>query len=662
MAGTTTSVALFVGPTRSGVDNRPIRCLNYGDFERSFGGLWRTSSLSYSVLHFFANGGGQAYVVRVPPEKSKPAATTVLRDDGAQTSLVLTALSSGSASNGIFVEIDPFEIGANPYASGSPAHDKKRFTLTVLDTVSGRVERFGGLTTSAGSARTADAVVNDPATGSRLVRLQLTGVGENGPQATGTVHVITKPPGAVGTFDKDVMVTVGVSRRGADGKVDAAASITAMEVTVFPNGSSRPTSPLALVTQLVAAVNEAIRANPGEASKLGTASLEGAVFEGGRCLRLRLTAPTSVPGAARVHDATVALTAPTTAAARSLITEYGLGTGAVVNPSRYQLGQPYDAAPVSAATAGDNGEAHGQPTSAAFKAAVSALDTPDPFFNLLCLPDLVRPKTTDGRALHHTNVPTVYAEAARICARKFAFLVVDPPPDVLDVGAAEAWKTQTIGFQSSHAGAWFPTVRVDDPLEPGTVIAHPPSGAVAGVIARTDSQRGVWQAPAGTEAFLAGVYGPSVELSDEEHGLLNPIAVNVIRRFPIYGTVAFGSRTVDGSNALGSQWKYIPVRRTANFILRSLSESLRWAIHQPNGEALWSQLRVSCTAFMQGLFQQGAFKGVSAREAYFVACDASTTSAEDIDQGIVNIVVGFAPLKPSEFVVISLRQIVQPTA
>ena len=227
-------------------------------------------------------------------------------------------------------------------------------------------------------------------------------------------------------------------------------------------------------------------------------------------------------------------------------------------------------------------------------------------------------------------------------------------------GTAAAWKSTKLGLRSPHAGAWFPNIRVDDPLQPGTIMSHPPSGAVAGVIARTANRVGVWQAPAGTDAFLAGVYGPSVEVSDAEQGLVNPLGVNVIRRFPLYQTVAFGSRTVDGADALASQWKYIPVRRTASHILRSLSESLRWAVHQRNGEELWSQLRINCTAFMQGLFRQGAFKGVSARDAYFVACDASTTTPADIDLGIVNIVIGFAPLKPAEFVVISLKQIVQP--
>ena len=313
------------------------------------------------------------------------------------------------------------------------------------------------------------------------------------------------------------------------------------------------------------------------------------------------------------------------------------------------------------AAPGVDGDANGQPDTNAFKAEVMKLGEADPFFNILCLPDLVRPSESDPMALHHGSASmTIYAEAALVCKNKHAFLLVDPPPNVVDTGSAEAYKSTGLNFQSSHSAAYFPNIRVDDPLEAGSIRSHPPSGALAGLFARTDGQFGVWQAPAGTEASLSGVYGPSIELSDDQHGVLNPLGLNCIRKFPIYQTVCFGSRTVDGANALGSEWKYIPVRRTASFVLRSLSEGLRWAVHKPNGEQLWSQLRLNTTAFMHSLFRQGAFKGTSSREAYFVQCDASTTSADDINQGVVNIVVGFAPLKPAEFVVISLRQIVQP--
>jgi phage tail sheath protein FI len=264
--------------------------------------------------------------------------------------------------------------------------------------------------------------------------------------------------------------------------------------------------------------------------------------------------------------------------------------------------------------------------------------------------------------LFHGEAKAIYEEAAQVCQKKLAFLLVDPFPGIVDADSAELWKAANFTLQSEHAAIYFPNIRVDDPLEPGSIRSHPPSGAIAGLFARNDSRTGVWEAPAGTDAVIAGAYGPSVVLSDAQHGQLNPIGVNVIRKFPVYGTVNFGSRTVNGLDVASSDYKYVPVRRTANHIERSVSEGLRWAVHKPNGEQLWSQIRLAANSFMQGLFRQGAFKGTSAREAYFVACDSSTTTADDIAQGVVNVAIGFAPLRPAEFVVITLRQIVQAQA
>jgi phage tail sheath protein FI len=665
VSGAPTSVALFVGPTRGGIDARPIRILNFGDFERGFGGLTQTSILSYSVLHFFANGGGEAFVIRVPAKNSKAAKTALKRDDGgAVESLTLTALSSGAASSDIFVEIDPFGNGANPFST-TPAADKRQFNVTFLDRLTGRVERFANISTSSTNARFASTVANDPATGSKLVKIDVASaaVDKEGPQASGTIYKLGTPA-AAGTFSSDIELRLTVAVLNADGTANTAGSLTNLPVKVFRNGDAKPTSTLELVTRLAAALNAEIRATQANTDLMEGVTIEAASFvEGSNTfIRLRTSPPGATRTTKRLLDATVTIADP--AAGTSFLTTYGLpGTPTSVNPSRYQLGATYPSSSQIFGTPvpGADGDLNGQPDSNVFKQAVMDLATPDAFFNILCLPDLVRPATNDPNALHHTNAMSVYAEAARVCLIKHAFLLLDPPPNVTSVGAAESWKTLTITFQSNHAAAYFPNIRVDDPLVPGSIRSHPPSGAVAGVFARTDGQFGVWQAPAGVEASLSGVYGPSVVMSDDEQGLLNPIAVNCIRQFPIFGTVSFGSRTVDGSNALASEWKYIPVRRTASYILRSLSEALRWAVHKPNGEQLWSQLRINTTAFMQGLFRQGAFKGVSSRDAYFVLCDASTTSADDINNGVVNIVIGFAPLKPAEFVVISLRQIVQPT-
>ena len=659
ISGAPTSVALFVGPTMTGIDGRPIRIQNYGDFERGFGGLSAKSSLSYSVLHFFANGGGEAFVIRVPADGAVKAAIGFQEDGSTKLSTTLTALSSGLGGSEIYVEFDPFEIGANPYGGGEI---KTIYNLSLFDRLTGRTERFGNLKMAAGDARTAATVVNDIGTGSKLVSL----VGDftaNRPEPTGSIYAVGAMP-AAGTFAKDVTLSVAVDVRDAAGAAAAGQSLAAPPVVVFTAGSAKPATPLELVTRMAAAINAELRKAPASLVMEGV-GIEAQLFEGGKFFRLRTAAPGTPPPTKRLADATVTILDPNPVPAGT--DKFSSALFAIVekvaNPSRYRVGAPYtfNGNEVKSSTAGVDGTSSGgQPKTSDFKDAIMALETPDPFFNILCLPDLVRPSATDPNALQHASAMSIYGEAARICAKKFAFLIIDPFPGVNDVGAAEAWKTTSFTFQSSHAAAYFPNIRVDDPLVAGAIRSHPPSGAMAGVYARTDGNVGVWQAPAGTEASLTGVYGPSVVLSDDQHGILNPLGLNVIRLFPIYNTVSFGSRTVDGSNAMASEWKYIPVRRTALYILRSLSEGLRWAVHKPNGDTLWAELRMNVTAFMQGLFRQGAFKGTSPRDAFFVLCDASTTTQTDIDLGVVNIVIGFAPLKPAEFVVITLKQIAKP--
>jgi phage tail sheath protein FI len=656
ISGAPTSVALFVGPTVAGIDQRPIRLRSFNDFEQQFGGLSQTSALSYSVLHFFANGGSEARVLRVPAEGARAAASGFRRDDGASNlSVMVTALSSGLASNGIFVEFDPFVPDAQPYTATCT---KKLFTLTVSDRLTGQVERFADLSTSSASPRFAPTVVNDPAIGSKLVEIWLTGpaIDAEGPQATGTIYRIATPTTA-GTFTDDQNLKLCVEFRDAEGAVDTTASIL-IDVTVFAGGADQPGTPHEFCTRLTAALNTALRADPRAAAIMPGISLDGAVFEDGSLIRLRVAPVGMSVITDRRADGRVFLSTP--AAGTSLLETCGL-VEKVSNPSRFQLGQPYAFSQIiGTPVAGTDGPVSGQPASDAFKRAVMALMQPDPFFNILCLPDVVRPSAADPKVAHHSNLMSIYSEAALVCAARFAFLLIDPPPGVVDLHSAEAWKSTGMTFRSDHAAAYFPNIRVDDPLRPGETRNHPPSGAIAGIFARTDSRRGVWKAPAGTEAILSGVYGPSVMLSDSQQGVLNPLGLNVIRTFPVHGTVAFGSRTLEGTDALASEWKYIPVRRTASHILRSLSQGVQWAVHEPNDAALWDALRLHCGAFMQGLFQQGAFRGTSARESYFVVCDASTTTAVDIRQGVVATIIGFAPLKPAEFVVLNLRVIVRP--
>jgi uncharacterized protein len=139
--------------------------------------------------------------------------------------------------------------------------------------------------------------------------------------------------------------------------------------------------------------------------------------------------------------------------------------------------------------------------------------------------------------------------------------------------------------------------------------------------------------------------------------VLNPLGLNSLRTFPVFGPVVWGARTLDGADQRASEWKYVPIRRLALFIEESLFRGTKWVVFEPNDEPLWAQIRLNVGAFMQTLFRQGAFQGTTPREAYFVKCDKETTTQNDIDRGIVNIVVGFAPLKPAEFVVLKIQQI-----
>jgi phage tail sheath protein FI len=294
-------------------------------------------------------------------------------------------------------------------------------------------------------------------------------------------------------------------------------------------------------------------------------------------------------------------------------------------------------------------------------APLPALDTLEQadLFNLMCIPPFTRDAAGD--------VPlAVWDAAAAYCRRRRAVLIVDPPSgwdepaDILSGGASLG----TVINRTDSAAIYFPRVLAADPLKEFRQETFAPCGAIAGVIARTDTDRGVWKAPAGLDATLVGVTALSLGgepglLTDPQIGLLNPFGVNCLRTVPNTGHVVWGARTLDGADFLASEWKYLPVRRTALLIEESLFRGTQWAVFEPNDEPLWAQLRLNCGTFMQGLFRQGAFQGASPREAYFVKCSRETTTQGDIDAGIVNVLIGFAPLKPAEFVVIRIQQMTQ---
>jgi phage tail sheath protein FI len=279
------------------------------------------------------------------------------------------------------------------------------------------------------------------------------------------------------------------------------------------------------------------------------------------------------------------------------------------------------------------------------KQGLYALEYAD-LFNILCIPPYMN---------NYQDVdPSLVGMAAAYCQLRRAFYIVDPPSSWTNLTSAQNGLTN-LGTNSDHAAVYFPRV-IEQNLLTGNLATFVPCGIIAGIYAATDGQRGVWKAPAGQETALNNVSQLVVSLTDAENGQLNPLGINCLRSFPVTGRVVWGARTLQGADVLASQWKYIPVRRTALYIEQSMYQGTQWVVFEPNDETLWSAIRLNIGSFMQGLFRQGAFFGSSPNEAYFVKCDDETTTQADIDNGIVNIVVGFAPLQPAEFVVIQIQQ------
>lgn len=286
--------------------------------------------------------------------------------------------------------------------------------------------------------------------------------------------------------------------------------------------------------------------------------------------------------------------------------------------------------------------------------ALSALENIEPaIFNILCLPAVANYDPGEASVAN--------ANANAFVSSRRAFYILDIPSDVATVSDMTQWAGQYMNAQAYNQAVYFPRLLVPDPLKDYRNRNISSSGTLAGIYARTDSARGVWKAPAGIDAVIQGAT-VATTINDSDNGKLNPLGINALRSFPIYGNISWGARTLAGADQLSSEWKYVPVRRLFNYVEESIYQSLKWAVFEPNNEILWSTIRVQVSTFLSGLFADGAFQGTTPAQAYYVTCDGTTTTPVDIDMGVVNVYVGLAPVKPAEFIVLYFQQIAGQTA
>jgi len=656
IAGVSTSVAAFVDRFSQGPDNRAVQIFGLTDFAREFGGLASYSPGSYAIQQFFLNGGTEAWVVRVGRNAASPnqyaAATATLLGGAAGTDQIVrvvaarqvggvSVLNPGSWGNMLRVEVDYDTITAATLDSTGTIKQGELFNLTVslVALRDGRTyvvsaETFTNLTMRPGVANNAIAVVNE---GSRLVQLDRVGLL---PAAVPDLSVVTGfRPTATGTVS-DVPAAGPV--------VYPVAPNNTLRVQLDPDGPGPdgPTAPITFTVTLPPGpvngpdfgyirplLESAIRAVDPNNPLIAGATVQ--------FIRGQLRVQLGRGGAGFNPRATITvLTDPLTTADLQLTTTQG----ATVAPQQVVLSGGGDGVAITDA------ELRGVQAS---KTGIYALEDVS-LFNILCLPAAADLVLVDPTGAQTRNT---YAEATVYCEERRAFIIIDIPETTDTLVEMQAWLTANDTLSHRNAAVYFPRVRISDPLNGSRLRSVAASGTLAGVYARTDGTRGVWKAPAGIEAQLRGVQELAATLTDRENGALNPLAANVLRSFPVYGIVSWGARTLEGADQRGSEWKYIPIRRLALFLEESLFRGTKWVVFEPNDEPLWAQIRMNLRAFMLGLFRQGAFQGSTPDQAFFVKCDGETTTQADRNLGIVNIEVGFAPLKPAEFVILRIQQI-----
>ncbi len=626
IVGVATSIGAFVDFFTEGPMNQATQVLSFADFERQFGGLDNRSEGSFAIQQFFLNGGSEAYVVRVSSATAANAATSAaisMQDSaGGTTVLTATARSGGVWGNNVLIDID--------WAATDPT-SQFNLAVTEVTTVQGKTtvvstETFRNLVLDPSNANDAAAIVN-ATSGSQLITLTEAG----------------------GSTGKRPAMTGSVSQGNPDPKAPAAGDT--MDVTLGGIKFTTAGLPLAQTTLsgLAGALQSIIQtADPKNSLANATVSVIGSAST---TTWLLIEAGTTNPGDILTLGGPLA-TKLGFAAPKQNVQHYALGAAAAAGAQALPGGSQQAGSDGTWDPAGDaGGIATGIIGDPVAKTGLNALVNVD-LFNILCLPVTAN--------LPDTQAGSIATAAEQLCTARRAMYLTDAPQHDGNrdtVSGIMSWLDANATLRSRNAALYFSRLDIPNPLNGFRLRPTPPSGTIAGLYARIDGSRGVWKAPAGTEATLTGVQQLEYKLTDGENGVLNPLAINCLRTFPVYGNVCWGARTLNGADQLADDYKYVPVRRLALYIEESLFRGTQWVVFEPNDEPLWSQIRLNVGAFMHDLFRQGAFQGQQPQQAYFVKCDKDTTTQSDINLGIVNVVVGFAPLKPAEFVVIQIQQI-----
>ncbi len=628
-----TSTALFIGYCLKGPVDTPKLINGWGDYERVFGGLqdmsdddelhagggkWLGDPMGHAVYAFFQNGGGKAYVARLAAAAGGTLAEGELTQDG-DVLLRVQARRPGSEGNKLRVRLKR--------ASSASDNETYRIEVGYEDgSVFNLQEQWDDVSLSLDSDRFLLDVLNDPTGGSRRIWAWMPDLRASTREALRSL---------LNSAEETTIELAGASEGGGDETPLATATATLGDSsdTWLTFSAANPGS---WGNRLV------VRVTPEDDAD-DNASYRVDVGEGfGEHFDVQETYESVVLDAASLNF----IEAVINGASPRLSAKMEATAPDEISALRSRLNGTE--ATFVALGGGTDGT---WPGATDYQKAFTALRRYRDI-NMILLPGCWWDGSTGQDCISEA---IAHANYMRNC-----MVIYDPPPnDELENAQEVAGK----GFNTStYAALYYPWVWVNNPFydpdrapgKPHRVLVSPAAFA-AGLWARIDGKRGVWKAPAGVEATLLGATDLEYVVENDEQDYLNPAGVNAFRRLPGYGTVIWGSRTL--ATRADPEWRYVPVRRTAIFIEESLYNGIKWAVFEPNDHRLWSALRTNIESFMNGLFRSGAFQGEKASDAYFVRCGLGSTMTQgDIDAGRVIVEVGFAPLKPAEFVIVRIQQ------
>lgn len=607
--GVATSTALFIGYAEKGTIGEAVPIFKWDDYVKKYGGVLNKGtatngdSMGLAVQSFYQNGGKSAYIYRLATGTTNSSAfvshTLLTGKD-----IVVSAINDGDWADGLIVKISK----------------KENFDLLTLEIGSDNKqgnfvpeEIFENLEPDSTSSQFIESVINGY---SNLITVEVV---DGGTQDEFRMGFSLSDDLSEASFD---FSAANVADRTFSLELDGSGVSldVVIEKQLYANGDD-----------VAARIESQIQGQSADSAD-SMASFECIFVEG----KLKLVSGVSQDDSAVVVDGASAL---------SVALKLGIANGGTES-----TGSEFYYSYFAAATMSGGGNGSSNIDSAEYDTAFGKL-TLYPDINIICLP---------GKSWDVTGKASVESAIAHAEAMKNRMVIVDPPS--ADEFTSEYEVSQLAFSTSTYAVLYYPWVKVSNsfydaetnPKAPKTVLV-PPSGFAAGMWSKIDSRRGVWKAPAGVETNMLGVNEFEYQVENEDQDKLNSLGVNCLRKLPGYGPVIWGSRTLSTKNK--PEWRYVPVRRTAIYLEQSIYNGIQWAVFEPNNHKLWSSLRASIGSFMDSLFRAGAFQGETASDAYFVRCKLGDTMKQgDIDAGKVIVVVGFAPVKPAEFVIVRIQQ------